>query len=83
MKMLKTVLIILISIIIAFPAVSQVSVNNENSVRPIPKGRKGSTKETSRIFKVRHYRSFFKGYGLELAKFNSISGRTFAVRAVP
>ncbi len=35
--MLRTVLIILISIIIAFPVVSQVSVNNENSVRPIPK----------------------------------------------
>lgn len=37
MKMLRTVLIILVSVIIAFPAVSQVSVNNDNSVRPIPK----------------------------------------------
>jgi len=37
MKMLKTVLIILVSIIIVFPAVSQVSVYNDNSVRPIPK----------------------------------------------
>jgi len=35
--MLKTVLIILVSIIIVFPAVSQVSVYNDNSVRPIPK----------------------------------------------
>jgi len=37
MKMLKTVLIILVSIIIVFPAVSQVPVYNDNSVRPIPK----------------------------------------------
>ena len=37
MKMLRTVLIILVSVIIVFPAVSQVPVNNENSVRPIPK----------------------------------------------
>ncbi len=35
--MLKTVLIILVSIIIVFPAVSQVPVYNDNSVRPIPK----------------------------------------------
>jgi len=37
MKMLRTGLIILISVIIVFPADSQVSVTNDNSVRPIPK----------------------------------------------
>jgi len=37
MKMLRTVFIIIVSVIIALPAVSQVSVNNENSVRPIPR----------------------------------------------
>ncbi len=37
MKTMRNVLVILVSVIIAFPVVSQISVNNDNSVRPIPK----------------------------------------------